>query len=90
MCSTSKCAIQVNKVGLKPTYPNTCNIENFVTQLIFLGFCPKKKKKKSMFKMAGMILRRMEKKIKEERKERKIKEKMEVESQDIECLVERR
>ena len=43
-----------------------------------------------MFKMAGMILRRMEKKIKEERKERKIKEKMEVESQDIECLVERR
>ena len=23
VCSTSKCAIQVNKVGLKPTYPNT-------------------------------------------------------------------
>ena len=43
-----------------------------------------------MFKMMGMILRRMEKKIKEERKERKIKEKMEVENQDIECLVERR
>ena len=40
--------------------------------------------------MMGMILRRMEKKIKEERKERKIKEKMEVENQDIECLVERR
>ena len=44
MCSTSKCAIQVNKVGLKPTYPNTRNIENFVTQLIFLGICQKKKK----------------------------------------------
>ena len=44
VCSTSKCAIQVNKVGLKPTYSNTCNIENFVTQLIFLGICPKKKK----------------------------------------------
>ena len=86
MCSTSKCAIQVNKVGLKPTYPNTRNIENFVTQLIFLGIC--QKKKKSMFKMVGMILRRMEKKIKEERKERKIKEKMEVENQDNECLVD--
>ena len=23
VCNTSKCAIQVNKVGLKPTYPNT-------------------------------------------------------------------
>ena len=23
MCNTSKCAIQVNKIGLKPTYPNT-------------------------------------------------------------------
>ena len=22
VCNTSKCAIQVNKVGLKPTYPN--------------------------------------------------------------------
>ena len=43
-----------------------------------------------MFKMMGMILRRMEKKIKEERKERKIREKMEVENQDIKCLVERR
>ena len=45
VCNTSKCAIQVNKVGLKPTYPNTCNIENFVTQLIFFGICPQKKKK---------------------------------------------
>ena len=24
VCNTSRCAIQVNKVGLKPTYPNTC------------------------------------------------------------------
>ena len=23
VCNKSKCAIQVNKVGLKPTYPNT-------------------------------------------------------------------
>ena len=23
VCNISKCAIQVNKVGLKPTYPNT-------------------------------------------------------------------
>ena len=29
VCNTSKCAIQVNKVGLKPTYPNTRqHIEN--------------------------------------------------------------